>query len=794
MRRLLPLLWGALAVAADSNSTDPYALVGGGMQLRQAIFNASCLLHGCWTVDVAYTKSTLAGSVVVLYLPRAEVGPDGLYTAAFNATFLPGAFPCRIIAADASATTCCLSDFAARYRAIASFRVPPPNASCDAHAPPPLTQTADALYGAFAGLNVSDAIPDVAGLVVRLRLDHGELRAAASAATWDGTQERLELFVGLAQFAPTGSRILAAVTSQTRLTLTKSDAFTVSAFGAQANTFLSFIDARVYSVLNATQFAAVRFTLRGGTAAYRDVAVASPRVDGVAADCARVEPPCAGVGAMCTLVGDADYALYYVPFPAGGGLTVTFVVTATTTDGGVDTTTLSAWLDPSSAPTPLCAEAATAATSLRDVLDAVDLWVGATDANLSRLTRIDALAADGAASEVLDAHSLESGLLTLAVEGAPDYFAHGFGLALEDFISLHIMGDSKLAAVTAAAQAAPLVAIGADGRLAPSAALLSLCGRTADPYPHATCVYRYDVQARALAPSAFELGGGSASSFMQQSLFDGNGGAYAEALGANFSALLAQRYALDGRSRRAFWINPGFTWTGAGVAGADRFTLSQWVMVFALVTLDETARRSVGGAPRQQLTRTLQYGVDPAYVLAENLGLPPNQTATWRVAMELSADLAASPYRYALLLAMMRDAFARASVGGAPLDVGLVSVDVSGGRRSTVANATVAAVLYVITAYAEGARLDPDALVRQTPGVLSVVPVSAAAAPSAGVTTTTAAGAAPVLAIAVGASVGGAALLLGIGFAWRRRAQRPYAPAFRACEGGVGGQVCFVPH
>lgn len=75
-----------------------------------------------------------------------------------------------------------------------------------------------------------------------------------------------------------------------------------------------------------------------------------------------------------------------------------------------------------------------------------------------------------------------------------------------------------------------------------------------------------------------------ASSFMQQLA---GGSDYAAALGANISALIASKYQLSpsSKGRRAFWINPGYAWTGADVAGKGRFAL-QRVIVVALVSFN----------------------------------------------------------------------------------------------------------------------------------------------------------------------------------------------------------------
>eukprot|EP00961_Rhodomonas_salina_P167680 2260142-Rhodomonas_salina.3 len=53
--------------------------------------------------------------------------------------------------------------------------------------------------------------------------------------------------------------------------------------------------------------------------------------------------------------------------------------------------------------------------------------------------------------------------------------------------------------------------------------------------------------------------------------------AYTAQLAPAFARALNQRYALNGRFRRAYWINPGYEWTPTQTAGKSRFQVSQKV-------------------------------------------------------------------------------------------------------------------------------------------------------------------------------------------------------------------------
>jgi len=255
---------------------DPYSVGGSGLELRQATFNVSSL---AWVIDVAFSKSS-PDAVVALYLARAQVGPDGYYTAQFNSTFFPAAFPCS--AADVSAraaTACCLTDFVGRYHVAAAFAVANSSgAACASpYAAPPRLIATDSVLGGFGGDVPSSwaaPLPPAPGQpasvsAVRITVSGADLRSAASRFSGQaGISEALDTFVGLAQFVQVpGSRILDSSASQIALSFTKSDYFTVSTSGTGALTFLSYINIRVNEVLDAadpalrSQYVAVSFAL-----------------------------------------------------------------------------------------------------------------------------------------------------------------------------------------------------------------------------------------------------------------------------------------------------------------------------------------------------------------------------------------------------------------------------------------------------------------------------------------------------------------------------------------------------
>jgi len=121
---------------------------------------------------------------------------------------------------------------------------------------------------------------------------------------------------------------------------------------------------------------------------------------------------------------------------------------------------------------------------------------------------------------------------------------------------------------------------------------------------------------------------------------------YARALAVDYVKAIAQRYTLNGRYMRAFWINPGYEWTPTQTAGKSIFSVSQKVYLFALVTLDENiARRrmllatdlnpttdsgsGVGGAQ-------LSFPVARTSIMAQAFDVPVDKAVVFNVEMQMT--------------------------------------------------------------------------------------------------------------------------------------------------------------
>ena len=128
---------------------------------------------------------------------------------------------------------------------------------------------------------------------------------------------------------------------------------------------------------------------------------------------------------------------------------------------------------------------------------------------------------------------------------------------------------------------------------------------------------------------------------------------YARDLAVDFVSAIDQKYSLNGRWTRAYWINPGYEWTPTQTRGTSIFSVSQKLYMFALVTLDENL---VGGRRRMLLqsdptqntgsgpgAAQLEFQVDRRSIMAKAFDVPVDKVAQYNVKMELTAEEACMP-------------------------------------------------------------------------------------------------------------------------------------------------------
>jgi len=157
---------------------------------------------------------------------------------------------------------------------------------------------------------------------------------------------------------------------------------------------------------------------------------------------------------------------------------------------------------------------------------------------------------------------------------------------------------------------------------------------------------------------------------------------YAHQLAVDYAKAIDGRYNLNGRYRRAYWINPGYEWTPTQTGGSSTFSISQKLFLMALITLDEglaSADGTLGPDPtlerrrahpsRRMLLSTeildqqsgaagqvgLTYQVTPQSMMATAMGVPADRVATFDVEMALTTEEAClEPH---VLQSRLRDTF-----------------------------------------------------------------------------------------------------------------------------------------
>lgn len=407
---------------------------------------------------------------------------------------------------------------------------------------------------------------------------------------------------------------------------------------------------------------------------------------------------------------------------------------------------------------------------MQDIVDKVDLTVGsagsAEDQNrLQTVVGLQLAAPTPLALNITQrfaARSAEGGLLTLAVLGKASLFsqekATGYSLEIEDLVTLHVTGDSVYA------QVAALLGESGNGfkvvndlvlnraSLVAASKLGELCPTALGPMTLGACLFRYDIRARKpIAGLAYEVQPNqyaSSSAFMKSLVGTSD---FAGALGANFSELLSAKYQLvpGGKARRVFWINPGVKW--ASSVAANRFTLSQHVVLVVLIHLVTEAgvsrrvllasQASSSGSPPAPgaSVSAVEYGTSLRDIMADALGLPIDHVGSWKITMALTADQACAAtadlgiaMRKTFVGYMDKAATAVEEVGIQSVALNTGAIACSGGQqaRRTGEQGGATGAFDAIVAFKTGA--DPPSLsiavLLKMPGVLAVVPMIVPAA------------------------------------------------------------------
>lgn len=199
--------------------------------------------------------------------------------------------------------------------------------------------------------------------------------------------------------------------------------------------------------------------------------------------------------------------------------------------------------------------------------------------------------------------SIMNGLVTIVLQGTPAPFenplASAYHLEIDDLFTMHFLHDTTYNNVISLLDAGSAFTIKKNEAnkmlevdLAP--AILSECFSEVLP-GDMTCMIRRDIAARvptdAYAVHSLATGVNTndiaqTSAWMQEHVLGYS--EYADDLARNFTNLIRNKYDINDRYRKAYYLNPGYKWTmQAGAAPQSLLSLSDKMIMFAVMTLDD---------------------------------------------------------------------------------------------------------------------------------------------------------------------------------------------------------------
>lgn len=408
-----------------SSIKEPYSIYPSGFEILQIYYNISCLLHGCWIINFAYTENSKSNSV--LYLPNNN----------FNSLF-----PCN----NNNLSSCCLTNFINNYNYISTFELPYNN-TCDINNPP-LLNNYDNIYGKFTNMPISlvqNYINTDSSIVKtgQILLDNNELINSKS-CIFSGTMgifEQYELFIGLAQFIPTNTKILETSINQINLLLTKTDYLTFSSFGYNKYTFLNFININVNRIFNIDLYilyASISFTIDNNFL-FNNIPLSSIFVgynNEYNNPCNSLLPSnylsilsqsCKSDVKFCIYDIKDNYVKINIPLlnldiSKNKNIYINFIVSAIDNNNLIVQTTLNSEITTLSSGIVNFCLTEKSNSDLKDYLESINLIIGIND-NLNYLNKFNILNnINNTITNSLNSKSIESGLITLIIKGDDSYF------------------------------------------------------------------------------------------------------------------------------------------------------------------------------------------------------------------------------------------------------------------------------------------------------------------------------------------------------------------------------------
>ena len=285
-------------------------------------------------------------------------------------------------------------------------------------------------------------------------------------------------------------------------------------------------------------------------------------------------------------------------------------------------------------------------------LESINLIIGIADNinDYNNLKTYNNIQTNTSIIDSINSKSIESGLLTFIIKGKDSYFNlvgnSDYSLDLHDVITLHITDINKYNEVMALfSNTMPFNIINVNNypTLDPTANLLQICSTNANPFPQSSCVLKQDIKSTVLSSTSYQLNNNVDKTSFIQSIFNKNDN-YIYNLGTNYSSLITDKYDLSDitkKYRKAFWINPGFDWTGAGINQQNRFILSQWIIVISLINVNQnstSSRRRLLSINTNTVNNKIgiNYGNTPENIIASNLNIDLELISTWDLKMTLT--------------------------------------------------------------------------------------------------------------------------------------------------------------
>lgn len=668
------------------------------LQVVSAAFDQSI---DSWEISIALTVSqnTLLNGLAGLFMP---VGGDR--SPANDATFTASNFPCRVAGSRSTGsdnsghleeTACCLQDFRANYATTRTFReftdtldLVAANDICDSETGSDMLRNADqdvvgsegAVFvdsggNGFANdIRVDPVDMDGETMMVRITIPDVELYKVSRSWQSGNLKDSREVFIGLLELLPTGTRVVDSSSQQVSIVLTRTTYGAYATFGEQNidYDFISFLNARAHKVESsdasalstAIFFAEVSFVHDGGLSPVDSglpVAVSTVSVtNGVDVDdnvcgalpegflplatqsCGPNTLPWIYSACPQLFIPESNFGRIHIPLPppsAGtDSLLIEFDLLMVDGEGREASLTVNLVLATGTDYVTWCADDSSSVDLAKRV--SPSLLIGSEAGSPPRL-----FSPVGQEFTVLpeSAETLQDGLVTVVLEvDNTDGGGNNLEVFFEDVLVVHVNPGSETDASTILSNPStylPTIVYDADtrdARMVIPQQLAEDCPAKNQSSSFFGCVHKHIVADKTVVDTeaAYLLESdqpGGAQEFMATMLGSGTAADSARALGRAYEDYLIEaphELTITNPRKAGMWINPGHKW-----GGSSAYSLSQTLIVYVLFGVKsgvDGSRRSIltvaSGASAGGRLAAIGYEVEAASlmesVLEDAIALP----------------------------------------------------------------------------------------------------------------------------------------------------------------------------